>query len=289
LIDNLHLMGDGVAKGGRGRHPLTRRPSIKAKTSKTASSNSQKTLIYRFNGVEYVVDSMYFGNVNTRAMGGHAIAGVTCSNDRYIYNGWMRHTVDPATKQNKNERAYMAPCELMKLDWWRQDANFCIDVKGCRIAELPPGNRARKCPAGLPRHHYNPGKGSRIHFAVRKDIYDSGFTYDSKLQQMASRGIVPPPGKAYNPASDSYLTITQSEYARWKEIRNERSATRATALALEVTEPQRPEPKPASSSLRPDPAVAREPSLPTPKRRPTRRTKPQQVGFFASLCGGSSF
>lgn len=85
-----------------------------------------------FNGRTYILDSMSLGNFNAQTISlGHAIAGITCKNDRYVYNGWIRNTADPGIK---NEIDRTLPCELMSYNWdINTDNEFCINSKACDL------------------------------------------------------------------------------------------------------------------------------------------------------------
>jgi hypothetical protein len=83
----------------------------------------------KYNGETYYLDSMILGSYNSMACeSGHAIAGVTCNNDRFLYNGWTINTVDKGMK--KNFQAPKEPCPLNPIDWART-TNFCINTKEC--------------------------------------------------------------------------------------------------------------------------------------------------------------
>ena len=72
----------------------------------------------------YIMDSVILSNYNNE-IGGHAIAGITCNNQKYVYNGWTKYTNDPGLANKKNQEQfysssnnkYRKPCELMKHSW----------------------------------------------------------------------------------------------------------------------------------------------------------------------------
>jgi hypothetical protein len=43
-----------------------------------------------YNGDKYILDSCLLSNFNTNPLGGHAITGITCNNNRFVYNVWLR-------------------------------------------------------------------------------------------------------------------------------------------------------------------------------------------------------
>ena len=118
------------------------------------------TVIY--NSEEYVLDSVVLNNwndyqkrgdkkfkklVNDTLIPGHAIAGITCDNQRYVYNGWSRYTKDIAkelqidddssdnsVETNEPDIVDSRPCELMKFDWdTKINDEFCLNLKKCSL------------------------------------------------------------------------------------------------------------------------------------------------------------
>ena len=107
-----------------------------------------------FNGDTYILDSCIISNYNIKNINlGHAIVGITCKNEKYVYNGWIRTTKDPAMLVNKNikdkddkdikdDKDKLLPCELMKFDWRvkNKDSKFCINPNFCKLDILKKYN-----------------------------------------------------------------------------------------------------------------------------------------------------
>jgi hypothetical protein len=59
----------------------------------------------------------------------HNIAGITCQNEKYIYNGWLIEN-DPAIRER-------VACKLYQVEWndilRNTEKSFCLDLKGCAI------------------------------------------------------------------------------------------------------------------------------------------------------------
>jgi hypothetical protein len=95
----------------------------------------EDTIIY--NNEKYILDSIILSNWNvSKNIPGHAIAGITCKNERYVYNGWTRYTTDPALQyNNKNKTTFQnIPCELMKYNWNQfNDNDFCLNKSQCKL------------------------------------------------------------------------------------------------------------------------------------------------------------
>lgn len=90
-----------------------------------------------FKGNKYILDSCYLANFNKKNIDkGHAIAGITCKNNKYVYNGWFRLSKDPALNNNVYDN--MLPCELMSFDWNvnSQNNEFCLNVNACSLDKI---------------------------------------------------------------------------------------------------------------------------------------------------------
>lgn len=85
-----------------------------------------------FNNVEYVCDSLLLTNYNIdTCRKGHDIAGVTCNDQKYLYNGWIRTTRDTSMKESSSRSL---PCELMKYDWLDYtQSDFCLNANLCKL------------------------------------------------------------------------------------------------------------------------------------------------------------
>lgn len=91
--------------------------------------------VIRYNGMKYILDSCIIGSeLRTSSCSvAHAIAGVTCNNERYIYNGWTAKTKDPAMKGAATSSVVSdRPCALYKYPW-DKNRNFVINLGACRF------------------------------------------------------------------------------------------------------------------------------------------------------------
>jgi hypothetical protein len=113
-------------------------------------------------GVMYVQDSIIISNHNTTESGGHAIAGITCGNKRYVYNGWTSLSTDPALQGKKMHNT--TPCDLFPMDWLEEQDDFCISEARCDLPKVLDGQPIDLC--------FNFKKGFIFHLLYRKDIYD---------------------------------------------------------------------------------------------------------------------
>jgi hypothetical protein len=94
-----------------------------------------------YNGDTYILDSCILGNFNNVGTTGHAISGITCNNNRYVYNGTFRHR---GTLANPDVITKRSQCDLMKFPWnIRQESKFCLNRRICNldlVDETPTDN-----------------------------------------------------------------------------------------------------------------------------------------------------
>ena len=116
-----------------------------------------------YGGKEYRLDSAVLANWNIKPNLGHAISGITCKNNKYVYNGWTRTSMDPMMANKIITRNI--PCELMEYDWnIKKHNDFCLNTTKC-IPDVLKNTRAlRKTDLC-----FNFSKGKRILVYVRKD------------------------------------------------------------------------------------------------------------------------
>jgi len=92
--------------------------------------------IINFNGHQYILDNILLGDYNV-FNSKHAIVGITCNNNRYVYNGWNSKTNDPSYKNDGN----VNPCSLMKFDWLlEKEKEFCLNTKDCKLDDKDEKN-----------------------------------------------------------------------------------------------------------------------------------------------------
>jgi len=88
------------------------------------------------NGYKYKLDACTLTNYNYYHGGNHAIAGITCNDKRYVYNGWQSDTTDPAFT-NYGNYINNSPCSLMCFDWdLKRDIEFCLNLQNCKLDKL---------------------------------------------------------------------------------------------------------------------------------------------------------
>ena len=123
---------------------------------------SMDNTIYYNDGV-YHLDSVLLTNWN-KIDYKHSIAGITCKDKRFVYNGWTRTSMDPVMI-DKNITLNI-PCELMPYDWnVKHHGDFCLNNRTCilDIMKIKKGEEYNRdlC--------FNFNKGDRILVYVRKD------------------------------------------------------------------------------------------------------------------------
>ena len=129
--------------------------------TKNELKSLRETIDYR--GKEYHLDSAVLANWNIKPNLGHAISGITCKNNKYVYNGWTRTSMDPMMANKIITRNI--PCELMKYDWnIKKHNDFCLNTTKCIPDVLKNTKALRKTDLC-----FNFSKGKRILVYVRKD------------------------------------------------------------------------------------------------------------------------
>jgi hypothetical protein len=172
-------------------------------TKKNISTLNEK--IY-YLGVEYNLDSVVLSNWNekgSRFRGFHAIAGITCKTNKYVYNGWTRTSMDPLMANKKITREI--PCELMPYDWnIKKHYDFCLNTKQC-IPEI----YKTKFEAMKSDLCFNFSKGKRILVYVRKDaVVETSVENDiAKTDVIKKSPKKCPDGKVLNPATGRCILI----------------------------------------------------------------------------------
>ena len=134
-----------------------------------------------FNDDSYYLDSCILANYNKDTAKGHAIAGITCKNEHYVYNGWMRSTNDPNVDNVERLIASDKPCELIKYNWdVHNDDEFVINPISCKLDRDIPRNQKFNA--------FSFGKGKRTLIYIKFDInMPSQIPYKSKQSNTAPK------------------------------------------------------------------------------------------------------
>ena len=120
---------------------------------------------------QFILDSMIISNFNYDECNmGHSIAGITCNNKRYLYNGWIKSSKDSS---KKNPIYNDIPCALLKFDWFStQNFSFCLNPEKCDITKLTPYHE------NLLLHNdlcFNVKKGENMHIFINKNSLNPTF------------------------------------------------------------------------------------------------------------------
>lgn len=93
-----------------------------------------------YNRNTYILDSCILNNFNSKQkkIPSHSIAGIKCKNNKFVYNGWIKSTKDPAMLQNGIQHI---PCKLMKYNWdITKNNEFCLNPILCKLDKALPNN-----------------------------------------------------------------------------------------------------------------------------------------------------
>ena len=159
-------------------------------------------------GVEYNLDSVVLENWNVNGIGLHAIAGITCKKNKFVYNGWTRTSMDPLMANKVITRKI--PCELMEYNWnIKKHYDFCLNTKQC-IPEIYK-TRLEALKSDL---CFNFSKGKRILVYVRKDtVVDTSVEKDDTPKPKEAKNVVKKSpkkcedGKVLNPATGKCILL----------------------------------------------------------------------------------
>jgi hypothetical protein len=111
-----------------------------------------------FNGIKYKLDSCIINNFNN--IGSHVINGITCNNNKYVYNGWTT---------NNEQNNIKSSCSLMKYDWdLRKNQEFCLNSKNCNLEFII--NKDDLC------FSFNKGNRLLIYVRIFEDIKTTNIT-----------------------------------------------------------------------------------------------------------------
>ena len=140
----------------------------------------------QINNNTFILDSMIFTNYNIReCQAGHSIAGITCNNKRYIYNGWTSQTTDPSLLSADNSLYSNIPCALIPYDWFNpsEDLSFCLNSEKCKLDffSLIKGKKKHKedlC--------FNFSLGDNMHVFINKKSYNPTFIVSAELNSPIS-------------------------------------------------------------------------------------------------------
>jgi hypothetical protein len=100
-----------------------------------------------FKNATFMLDAVDLGNFNF-GCGGHKIAGITCKNNKYIYNGL-----------SYNDKRKL--CPLFNYDWTKEKKKFCMSSDECKLIK----NCSDKY-----KQMFNPTKGEKTYFYVRESL-----------------------------------------------------------------------------------------------------------------------
>lgn len=130
---------------------------------KIKGANTYDDIIY-VNGHKYKLDACTLTNFNEVSTA-HAIAGISCNNERYVYNGWQKSTNDPAMQNYTFTSIADSPCQLMKFNWdLKKDIEFCLNKDKCKLDLTQLNDYYSKLCFSFGKHNK---KGRRILVYVR--------------------------------------------------------------------------------------------------------------------------
>lgn len=143
-----------------------------------------------FNNISYSIDSTILTSNKTEnsCRLAHAISGITCNDNRYVYNGWISRTMNAAMNDNdKYEDRTELPCQLMEYDWMKEDSDFCLNPYLCKLDKNIDGNDL--C--------FNFKKGDCCQIYVRDSLSKAKISYKPSERKMLTRSGVNNVGETF--------------------------------------------------------------------------------------------
>ena len=110
----------------------SRQYTCDTKTNKAISDETKRDMLSHaekivYNSKAYHLDAIIPIDIDCS----HAIAGITCTNKRYIYNGWK------IKKRNLGSSSPATVCNLYEINWYEiitsEGKHFCLDAKECKL------------------------------------------------------------------------------------------------------------------------------------------------------------
>ena len=90
-------------------------------------------------GIPFVSDSLIFGNFNVNVCKkAHMIAGITCKEKKFVYNGWVVPRTEFSFIPYKS-------CSLFPFDWMKVKSHFCFERGGCAIKKTRKVDKEDMC------------------------------------------------------------------------------------------------------------------------------------------------
>ena len=159
------------------------------------------TIIY--NSSIYILDSIILNSWNGLMINnnliGHSIAGLTCKNKRFIYNGLPRIKLDKAL--TGIDKPISIPCQLMEYEWnaKRNSGEFCINSKKCIKEDISEDKiedvyKKKLC--------YNFGEPERILIYIKKLSGESNISIDHNISSIGGENKT-----IINPLTDKVIKL----------------------------------------------------------------------------------
>ena len=130
----------------------------------------------QINNNTFILDSMILSNYNSNlCKKSHAIAGITCNDKRYIYNGWTSQTIDPTLNLKMTQKIKLfntVPCSLIPYDWFNpnEDLSFCLNLEKCKLDFIKPDRQFSK-----KNMCFDIKKGENMHIFINKSCINPTF------------------------------------------------------------------------------------------------------------------
>jgi len=161
--------------------------------------------IIEVNKINYKLDSCILINYNILQISNHAILGLTCGNENYVYNGW-NNTKNKINYGYEYLKTINKACKLFKYDWKRnlytENDGFCLNKKTCNLDEIDDDDLC-----------FNFSKGDRVLIYVRIKGDES---LEKKDESSLSNILYN--SKSISPLIKEFYNLEEKEIEELKEI-----------------------------------------------------------------------
>lgn len=160
-----------------------------------------RTKHVRIGETEYIKDAVFLTSISENddaKCANHEIAGITCNNQGYIYNGWiLKRTNKDVHEIGADGRAHMGrpslPCELLRYEWQdHKDVQFSLNKDRCEI-KVDRG--------GLRDLNFNLVNGTRNLVYVNKKYIKNARHYNAKSRYANENAYMNAKGESYTTPS----------------------------------------------------------------------------------------
>jgi len=179
---------------------------------KTTGIEEYKKII-SINDIEYELDSCLINNYNYND-NKHIIAGITCGNESFVYNGWNK-TEEKEIYEYTYLKNINKACNLFKYDWkrnlYKENEGFCLSKSICNLEGIDEEDLC---------FNFSKGYKALIYTRIKEDIKIKklktlDITEDSRLELESKISFK---SKSISPLIREFYNLEEKTIEELKEI-----------------------------------------------------------------------